>query len=76
MTRSECETKIAERLKEIKEIYEQYNPDGKYLSLCIIDGCIKFHNRYWKTDEYNGIEEDGEDINAPIDYHKNLREED
>lgn len=38
MNREECEAKILEKLKEIREITRQYDKSGEiHLSMCIID---------------------------------------
>lgn len=47
----ETEKKIFEKMKEIKELYSKAYPEGKYLTLTIIDGCIGFNNRYWEEDK-------------------------
>lgn len=52
MTREEAEHKIAEKLKEIKQIAEEYGTTDKYLSLCIHDEIISFNNRYWELDNH------------------------
>ena len=62
MNRQQCEAAILEKMKEIVEIYHEYHPLGRYLSLtylCEGDDWIQFNNRYW---------EDGEDVNIPIDF--------
>ena len=55
MTREECEKLIAEKLHEIAEIYLQYNPAGKYLSLTFqvnkadeTNHHYQFNNEYWR----------------------------
>ena len=50
MTREECENKIAEKLKEIAKIYNQYNPHDNYLSM-----CIKGNNAYFEENHKGGI---------------------
>ena len=52
MTREEAEHRIAEKLKEIKQIAEEYGTTDKYLALCIYDDVISFNNRYWKPDNH------------------------
>ena len=44
MNNTECEKAIAEKLKEIKAIYENAYPKGRYLSLCICDEYMWFNN--------------------------------
>lgn len=65
MNRVECEAKILEKLKEIKKIYKEYNPNGTHLSLAVVNDCYMFHNSYWDDDfntpiNYTKIEEDAE----------------
>ena len=63
MTREQCERLLLKKLHDIKNIYLQYNPDGKYLTLVFATDergdYFQFNNRYW---------EDGEDVNIPISY--------
>lgn len=65
MDRTECEKLIYEKVEEIRGIYRQYKPAGKYLSIQINDNehenYTQFNNRRW---------EDGEDENTPIDYSR------
>lgn len=44
MNRKECEKKIIDLMIQIDEVYHEYNPDGKYLSLAIVDGAIMADN--------------------------------
>ncbi len=66
MDRKECETKIAKKLDEIKEIILKYNPNNTYLALTISDESIMFNNDYW---------EDGSGVGKPIDYFKFIEED-
>lgn len=75
MTRAECEKLIAEKLHEITDIYLQYNPDGKYLTLYFQrddNGTYyAFGNEYWdeaKDEDGNITREEGADVNIPVDY--------
>lgn len=51
MNREEIENYIVAKLREIHEtIRREYNPDQKYLSLCIHDngdGYVAANNTYW-----------------------------
>ena len=38
LSRIECESAIMRKLKEIVEIYHQYDPDGDYLTMDMIHG--------------------------------------
>ena len=63
MNRGECEKAIIERLKEIVDIYHQYNQNGEYLSLTYIkdqnDGdYIRAENEYWSS---------GKDYDTPLE---------
>lgn len=64
MTRKECEEAIEQKLREIVEIYHQYNPQGNYLSMGYINNensrAIMCHNSCWNADEKYGREA-GED---------------
>lgn len=61
MEREKCEKLILEKLKEIKDIYLEYNPKGEYLSLSIIvkknKAYLGFNNQHY-----------GEDKKKPIDF--------
>ena len=50
MTREECESKILEKLKDIKKIYESYNCEDKYLIMVILTNSISFNNSYFRDD--------------------------
>lgn len=62
MERKECEKAIYQKLQEIVEIYNEYNPKGKYISLSSIydenDGgrSFSFNNQYWDEDADMGIQ--------------------
>ena len=50
MNREECENKILEKLKEIKDIVDEYDKSNeRQLSICIMDDYINCSNRYWET---------------------------
>lgn len=58
--RNECEDKILNHLKAIRDIYHKYNPNGSYLSMSIIGGkYITANNAHWDADE-----------NFPIDFYE------
>ena len=50
MTRQECENLIIEKLKEIDKIHKEYNPNGDYLSMCILNNDYNVNNEYWDDD--------------------------
>ena len=63
MNKIQCEHKILLKLAEIGEIYHKYNPDGKYLSMAIVDGHMDV------TNSYNGADKEHQ-INAWCDPSK------
>lgn len=46
MTKEQCENIIIGLMKTIREVYHEYNPDGKYLALAITEN-ISANNSYW-----------------------------
>ena len=51
MNREECENKILEKLKEIKDIAKQYDKSEElYLSISIYDDSMSINNDYWETE--------------------------
>lgn len=51
MNREECENKILEKLKEIKNIVKQYDKSKElYLSITIYEDCISINNAHWETE--------------------------
>ena len=80
MTREECENLIAEKLHEIAEIYIQYNPAGKYLSLSFLvtsadeaneaERYYQFNNEYWDN---TAIRSKGRDADCPINYSESVK---
>lgn len=63
MTRKECERAIAEKLREIWDIYQEYAPGGTGLSLIVTDHSVIIFN----TDSMNGGE-------RPLDYYERVEE--
>lgn len=37
LSRIECESAILRKMKEIIDIYHEYDPDGDYINLCMLD---------------------------------------
>lgn len=63
MTREECEKALTGLLNAAIDIYRIYNPDGRYLAMCLCDGTVSINNRYWgKVDD----DPPGEDYDRPI----------
>lgn len=60
MKREKCEKLILEKLKEINDIYLEYNPKGEYLNLSIIveknKSYLSFNNQYYEEDKKNPID--------------------
>lgn len=51
MTREECEAKILQKLKEIREIVKEYDKSEElYLSVSIYDDHVQANNAHWETD--------------------------
>ena len=51
MNREECENKILEKLKEIKDIAKQYDKSEEfYLAASIYDDSISINNSCWETE--------------------------
>lgn len=44
MTRYQCEKKIRNLMIQIDEVYHEYNPDGKYLHISILNDVIVANN--------------------------------
>jgi hypothetical protein len=65
MTRSECEAKIKDLFNQIVDVYKEYNPDGEYLDVCIVQGdyCHANNACYCKSEN----REEGKDYNIPIE---------
>ena len=42
MTREECEQKLFDLLKQVRDVYCEYGTDGKMLSVCMDDEYINF----------------------------------
>ena len=63
--RAAVEKYIYKHVKKILKRYKEYNPDGKYLAISIVedeDGqSIFFHNEYWN---------EGTDADIPINFFK------
>ena len=55
MERKECEEKMMEKLKEIVDIYKQYNPKGDYLSMCYTEFGIMINNEFYSNDKEKPI---------------------
>lgn len=55
MTRNECENKITEKLIEIAEIYNKYNPQDEYLSMVIKGKHISANNSFFQENHEGGI---------------------
>lgn len=63
MTNKKLTKKIAEKVKEIRELYLKEYPQGDYLTITIWEDNIKFHNTYYD-----------EDSDFPINYSEFFKE--
>lgn len=62
MGRIECEKAIIQKMREIMDIYHEYNPDGEQLTMCVIGDHYSVENIFWEEDYEHQIsawEEDG-----------------
>lgn len=50
MTREQCEKKIRDLMIQIDKVYHEYNPEGTYLSLCIVGDFARVNNSYYSDD--------------------------
>ena len=50
MTREQCEKKIRDLMIQIDKVYHEYNPEGTYLSLCIVGDFVRVNNSYYSDD--------------------------
>ncbi len=55
MGRIECEKAIIEKMREIMDIYHEYNPDGERLSMYVIGDHYSVDNINWKEDAEHPI---------------------
>lgn len=52
MTREECESRIREKLQEIRDIYKEYHPEGEYIDVSFFrDGFYAYN--MWRSDGCN-----------------------
>lgn len=69
MQREECEQLLIRKLKEMVDVYLQYNPDGKYLCLGYLrdedEGTfsLNVNNSYWPSIDGDPA---GDDVDLPI----------
>ena len=52
MTRIECQKQIIDLMIQIRDVYKEYNADGKYLSLAIMGDTLMANNLKY-TDDAN-----------------------
>ncbi len=50
MKRKECEKQIIDLMIQIGKAYHEYNPDGTYLSLAIMDNTLMANNMCYTDD--------------------------
>ena len=63
MTRKEVEEKIIGLLEEVRNVYLEYNPDGKQLNIGVLDKSVWAFNDYWNMEK-----------DFPIDCYKEVSE--
>ena len=56
MGRIECEKAIIQKMREIMDIYHEYNPDGEYLSMTIVNDHFSVNNIYFEDDYEHQIQ--------------------
>ena len=56
MDRTECEAKLESLMRKAWEVYKQYNPEGTYLTMDIIDGKVSANNAYFAEDKEKPIQ--------------------
>lgn len=56
MRRQECEKLICDKLEEIREISQEYNPGTDYIAAAIYNDSVSFNNKYWEEDEKYPLE--------------------
>ena len=56
MTREQCEKKIRHLMIQIDKVYHEYNPEGTYLNLSIVDDNLMAHNSYYSDDADHPID--------------------
>lgn len=61
LTREQAEAKILDLFKRIHKVHKQYNPDGEYITGCVVDGHIMVFNS-----------RNAEDKERPIDIFEEL----
>lgn len=48
--REQTERKILEIAKEIKAVYDEYNPDGSYLNISFFGDTLRVNNEFFRKD--------------------------
>lgn len=74
MNREEAEQKIADKLKEIKAIAEEYGMVSGYLTLVVHNDIIAFNNERWSKDDEDGPIGRDYSVGKVLDYFENLKE--
>ena len=62
MTRRGLEKQIAQKIREIRELYKQVYPRAEFLEITLTKDHISFNNRFWNVDDdypINYFESDG-----------------
>ena len=56
MKKEECQKQIIDLMIQIRDIYREYNADGKYLSLAIMDDTLMANNMKHTDDADNPLD--------------------
>ena len=52
MTRDKVEALIADKVREIQEIYKEYDDvEGAKVNIYFSDNCVSIRNNYWEHDK-------------------------
>lgn len=75
MTRKDCEKFIGSMLEAIVRVYKTYNPEGEYLTLCMLERPSDENpeGKVLKLSFNNaGYDHDSKDYERPIDCRKEV----
>ena len=75
MGRIECEKAIIQKMREIMDIYHEYNPEGKRLTMSIIDDFYSVNNTFYEDDYEHQIDAWVEDSYEDVFSHVYVKKE-
>ena len=55
MNREITEAKLKALMLEVWKVYQEYNPDGHYLNMCVSHGRYWANNSYYERDEHTPL---------------------